>query len=108
MINAKEAKRISEASASTRLKKAIKWAEDEMFYIEEDIQDAANKGEYKTTYWWSIGLLDEVGISQEEAQMALTAELSPFGYGLAFVFNGLRLKEKCKTFEITIDWKEAK
>ena len=107
MINAKEAKRISEASASTRLKKAIKWAEDEMFYIEEDINDAANKGEYKTVYWWSVNLLDEVGISQEEAQMALTAELAPFGYELAFVFDNLRLEEKCRTFEIIIDWKKA-
>ena len=78
-----------------------------MFYIEEDIEEATLKGEYKTTYWWSLDLLDEVGITQEEAQMALTAALTPLGFELTFAFNALRIECECRSFEITIDWKDA-
>ena len=107
MIDAKEAKRRSETSVSLRLEKATKWVEGEIFYIEEDIEDAALKGKYKTTYWWSLGILDEIGITQEEAQIALTSALAPFGYELGFIFDNLRLEAQCKTFEIIIDWKKA-
>jgi hypothetical protein len=107
MISAKEVKKISETSAFPRLEKATKWAEDEMFYIEEDIEDAALKGKYKTTYWWSLDLLDEVGITQEEAKIALTAALIPLGFSLTFAFDALRIECECKSFEITIDWEDA-
>lgn len=107
MISANEAKKVSETSAFPRLEKATKWVEDEMFYLEEDIKDAALKGKYKTTYWWSLNLLDVDGITQEEAQIALTEALAPLGFKLTFAFDALRIECECKSFEITIDWEDA-
>lgn len=87
MINAKEVIRISQEAEAKNKAKAIEWVNDELYYLEKRILEAAKEGKYATEYWWDKNILKNAGLTQGDVKNALEEILSNFGYSTAYCFN---------------------
>jgi hypothetical protein len=104
MINAREARNLTDNAKSDKLLAAIKWAEQEMDYLEQDIMEAINNGEYSTTYWWGNSLLREAKVSAKDAKAAFEKILGSLGYHTSYGLNVFISGNPA--FEITISWED--
>lgn len=102
MINAKEARKMSDKTSIIRVNRAKEWVISELSYLEDRIRRATDEGKYNTKYWWSKELLDETDITQEEARLALIDVFSDLGYSTAYCFN----YGEDKVFMLYINWEE--
>ena len=80
MLNAKEAKKRTSEIVQKQQKQAELWVEKEWEFINEKIEEAVEKGEYETAYWWSNELLEEAGIKKQYAAEALAYKAYQLGF----------------------------
>ena len=87
MINAEEARVLSNKVNNSKEKIAREWALNECSFLEDRIRRAADEGKYDTDYWWSKELLEETGLTQRLAWEALKETMNIFGYTVNATFN---------------------
>lgn len=81
MINAKEAKKLSDNIAKQRANKALEWAKNELPFIEERINKKIEQGEYSAGYGWSAEDFKKADITRAEAKEAIVQILGKNGLG---------------------------
>lgn len=102
MINAKDARILSNDVNNNKARIAREWALNECSFLEDRVRRATDEGKYDTDYWWSKELLEDAGLTQRLAWQALKEILNEFGYTVECTFN-------CGTkglLKIYIGWEE--
>lgn len=103
MINAKEANQKTVDVIKQLQKKAEQWVEDEWEFVEAKIQEAIEKGEFETTYWWANELLKEAGVKKSYAAEALAIK----AYDLGFSKQIWQNFSNCSVLRIELYWEKV-
>ena len=103
MISAKEAREMSEKANDALMLEAKKWVKDELEFIENHILDAIEKGEYRTSYFWSASIFKGAGIREKDTRVFLRNALEEAGYNC-----NIRIDKQCsaKRMVVDINWEE--
>lgn len=80
MITAKEANKKTREAVSKLQEQAAIWVENEWEFIEAKIQEAAEQGNFSTSYWWSNELLEKAGVEKQYAAQALESKADELGF----------------------------
>ena len=104
MINAKEARKMSDKTNEKLNLAARKWIENELEFIENHILEAVEKGQYRTTYFWGANIFKEAKIKEEDARESLKQALYEAGYNYT-----VRVEKRSDTARLVaeINWEEV-